>query len=105
MGGVERDVAFYQGIEEMVVKFSDTDFESMNANMIASQVDFCQQIPCCVCFQANRDEKFLFCSEFAAEVYEAAGLIDKDLNISEFVPAMWDTTRNLQLLNSTTMTK
>lgn len=97
--GLRRERDFYQGVEHVVDKYWDTDFETdtMALNVMRAQTDLCQNLPCCACLRAEEDDSMLFCSELVGAAYMASGLMDSSLNLSEFVPAMWDTTRKLCL--------
>mmetsp|Transcript_79050 Transcript_79050/g.218798 ORF Transcript_79050/g.218798 Transcript_79050/m.218798 type:complete len:351 (+) Transcript_79050:130-1182(+) len=104
--GVERDEAFYQAVEDVVEKYINTEFEKnvMTANVMVSQIDVCQAMPCCCCIRARKDTSMLFCSELTADAYKHTGLIDSGLNPSEMIPAMWDTTRKLKLRGDASLT-
>jgi len=103
--GVERDAEFYKRIEEVVNRFKDSPFEGsmMKRNVIKSQVDLCQS--CLPCFRAKHEVGMLFCSELAGEVYVGARLVSPELEVCEMVPAMWDSTRRLQLMNGGRLTR
>merc|ERR1712032_452108 len=47
----------------------------------------------------------LLCSEMIAEVHKNTGLLDKSLTSQEILPAMWDTTRRLQLPAGVSLSK
>jgi len=101
LSGIVRDTAYYEKIEASIDKYLSHLFkvDCRSSNIMVSQLDLCQeQLPCCSCLRAREDtEHSLICSEFVAEVYKNAGLVDSRLNPSEFVPAMFDTTRDLLL--------
>lgn len=75
--GVERNEEFLLRVDEMVDKYMSTTFEEnvMTPNVMAAQLDLCQNLPCCCCFRAKADMSMLFCSELSAEVYKSTGLI------------------------------
>lgn len=105
--GVERDAAFYRAFENSLTTFFNTRFEEdvMATNVMLSQIDLCQQCICCRCFLAKEDVSMLFCSELVAAVYRNANLVDQRNNVSEYVPAMFDSTRRLNLKEGVSLTK
>lgn len=88
-----RDRAFYESIEATIKRYANVKY-----NMdTMSGIDLCQCWPCCKCNQAKVETDAMFCSEFVAQAFMDAGLINPNLNAAEFIPSMFDTTRHVWL--------
>jgi len=98
----QRTQAFYEAVEAAITKHLDKPFNGAKTwNVMSSQLDMCQGCFRCYCCRvpwlANEQLDSLFCSVLIADIWKTAGLLDSKLIASEMVPAMWDTTRRIQL--------
>jgi len=103
----KRDEEFYRNIEEVVQKYYNTPFEKDPINMAKSEINCCNCVPLpCYCWcRPKPDTTSLFCSEFVAEAYKAAGLLPSRIISTDVIPPKLDTTRDVHLLNGVTLSK
>jgi len=103
--GVSRNESFYQAVEERLNKYWDVDYEHEDRTLGA--IDLCQgsRLPCFGFEALREDDSSIFCSEFVAEVYKAAGLLDPDLSAGEFLPSFFDTSRRIALLGDACLSR
>jgi len=100
MTNFQRSQDFYGKFEAALDAHDAKYFKSgMSWNTMASQIDCCEGlVPYrCMPWAAREQLERLFCSVLVAEVLKGTDLLDPRLLSSEFVPAMWGTTRRLLL--------
>jgi len=97
---VDKDDAFYEAFDACWARHKEEQYGGAG---FLTAFDLCQFMPCCEWMVANDDEGVIFCSEFVADVYKEAGLIQGDTDAAEVLPSYFDSTRRLKLLQGATL--
>merc|ERR1712150_329754 len=74
-------------------------------NIRKSALDLCDTCDYFGCMLASKDDSNMFCSDMVADIYQALGLLDKDLIAKEFTPGNFDSAACLGLQNGASLSE